>query len=250
MSVEQQPLVPSEISGAGRFAGGGYSPSPVTLGSPVKLFDRYDGTYFHPAPSATAEHCINFWANVEIPDEIITQVEDAYYRDRQQEIIDDMEDTMRDWAIEWMKTNPAPGKREGSNATEAYNQRFRDEHEAHRIRILPQVEAKRPIALGSYDSTQIIRAAQMGMHRPDPNKFPGEIAKVMMQPIELFDGHSVVHEIHKKYDVPRFAPYIQALVEDDSASEMLEALETTNELLRAWQYERSEERIHELERNQ
>ena len=250
MSVEQ-PRVPSGIPGAGQFAtGGNHSPSPVTLGSPVKLFDRNDGTYLHPSPSATAEHCINFWANIEIPDDIIAQVESAYYNDRQQEIVDDMEDAMRDWTHDWMKTNPEPPVKAGPAATEQYNQRFRKEHEEYRQQIIPEVEGRRPIALGSYDSKQIIRAAQMGMRAPDKNKFPDEVAKVMLHPIELFDGEMAVHEIHKEYKLSRISPYIMEMVKDDNEAKMLEAIGTTNELLSAWQYERSEDRIHELQANQ
>lgn len=250
MSVEQ-PRVPSGIPGAGQFAPGGtHSPSPVTLGSPVKLFDRHDGTYLHPSPSATAEHCINFWANIEIPDEIISQVESAYYNDRQQEIVDDMEDAMRDWTVEWMKTNPEPGKREGSDATEQYNQRFRKEHEEYRQQIIPEVEGRRPIALGSYDSKQIIRAAQMGYHCPNEDLFPDEVPKVMENPVELFAGEMPVYQILRTYGIKRIMPYILEMVKDDTEAKMLEAIGTTNELLSAWQYERSEDRIHEMQANQ
>lgn len=248
MTVEQ-PRVQAGIPGAGQFAPGGaaHSPSPVTLGSPVKLFDRTDGTYYHPAPSATAEHCINFWANVEIPDEIITQVENAYYNDRQLEIDEDMEETMRAWTVEWMESNPEPGKWASKFDTENYNQRWRDEHEVHRLKVLPGVEARRPLALGSYDSTQIIRASQMAAHHPDPNKFPDEVPKVLMHPIELFDGEMAVHEIEKKYRLARIAPYIAGLVKPDNEARMLEAIGETNQLLHAWQFERSEDRIKAVE---
>lgn len=248
MTIEQ-PRVPTGIPGAGQFAPGGpaHSPSPVTLGSAVKLFDRTGGTYYHPAPSATAEHCLNFWANVEIPDEIITQVEDAYYNDRQQEIDEDMEETMRSWTAEWVKTNPEPGKWAAPDVVEAYNQRWRDEHEVHRLKVLPEVEARRPIHLGSYDAPQIIRAAQMGLHSPDTQKFPGEFDKVMMHPVELFDGELPVHEIHKKYALQRITPYIEGLVKPDNEARMLEAIGETNQLLHTFQYERSEDRIAALE---
>lgn len=223
-------------------------PNPVVFGAPVRLFDRMDGTYYHPAPSATAEHCINFWANVAIPDEIITQVENAYYKDRQQEIDEDMEETMRVWTVEWMKANPEPGRWASNYETEAYNQRWRDEHEVHRLKVLPEVEARRPLHLGSYDAPQIIRAAQMGKHCPDSEKFPGEIDKVMMHPVEFFSGELVrVHEIHKRYQLPRIAPYIQGLVKPDNEVRILEAIGETNQLLHAWQFERSEDRIRALE---
>ena len=108
-----------------------------------------DGTYYHPAPSATAEHCINFWATVEIPDRIITQVEDAYYDDRQREIKEDIDEIMRTWSAEWVKANPEPGNWAGEDKVEEYNQRWRDAHEVHRLKVLPEVEASRPLALGS-----------------------------------------------------------------------------------------------------
>lgn len=224
------------------------SPGAVAFGNPVRLFDRYDGTYFHPAPSATAEHCINFWASVRIPDEIITQAKNAYHADRQQEINDDMEDTMREWTIRWMKENPEPGRKAGPAATEEYNQRFRDEHEVHRQKILPSVEAKRPLHLGSYDAPQIIRAVQMGLHCPNPDFFPDEVPKVMEHPVELIGGNLAVYDIWKKYDLNRVMPYITDLVKPDTTAAMLEAMSLTNELLSAWQFERNEERIAAMER--
>ena len=237
---------PSRLGGGEQYAVG-HLPNPVAFGAPVRLFDRMDATYYHPAPSATAEHCINFWANVEIPDEIVTQVENAYYNDRQQEIDEDMEETMRTWTAEWVKANPEPGAWAGKYKVEEYNQRWRDEHEIHRLKVLSEVEARRPLMLGSYDSTQIIRASQMAAHHPDPNKFPDEMPKVMMHPIELFDGELAVHEIEKKYRLARVARYIEGLVKPDNEARMLEAIGETNQLLHAWQFERSEDRIKALE---
>ncbi|MCC3265894.1 hypothetical protein [Arthrobacter gengyunqii] len=248
MTTEEHPCMPNP--GALRQSAGGPNVSPFTLGTPVKLYDRTDGTYLHPAPSATAEHCINFWANVQIPDEIITQVENAYYYDRQQEINDDMEDTMREWTVQWMEANPEPPKKAGPAATEQYNQRFRDEHEVQRQAILPEVESKRPVRLYAYDTPQIIRAAQMARHHPDKIKFPDEFDRVMTYPIELLDGEYQLHEINKKYRPSRILPYITAVVKDDNEALMLEAIGQTNELLSAWQYERSEDRIVAQERDQ
>ena len=237
---------PSRFGDTKQFASG-HRPNPLAFGALVRLFDRMDGTYYHPAPSATAEHCINFWANVEIPDEIITQVENAYYSDRQQEIDEDMEETMRAWTAEWVKANPDPGAWAGKDRVEEYNQRWRGEHEVHRLKVLPEVEARRPIHLGNYDAPQIIRAAQMGSHCPDTEKFPGEIDKVMLHPVELFDGEMLVHEIHKKYAIDRVAPYIEGLVKPDNEARMIEAIGETNQLLHAWQFERGEDRIAALE---
>lgn len=198
-----------------------------------------DGTYYHPAPSATAEHCINFWVTVEIPDGIISQVEDAYYAERQQGINEHMKEAMRAWTVEWMKTNPEPGNWASKYDIEDYNQRWRDEHEVHRVKVLPEVEARRPLALGSYDSTQIIRAAQMVRHCPDP--------KVMMHPVELFDSEMAVHEIHKLYKTSPISPYTVALVKPDYELRIIEAIGETNQLLHAWQFQRNEDRIAALE---
>lgn len=63
--------------------------------------------------------------------------------------------------------------------------------------MLPEVEARWPPALGSYDPTQIIWASQMAAHHPDPNKFPDAASKVMPRPIELYDGEMAVHEIEE-----------------------------------------------------
>ncbi|MGK3708673.1 hypothetical protein [Arthrobacter sp. IK3] len=220
-----------------------HASSPVTYGVAVGLFDRMDGSYFHPAPSATAEHCITFWGTVHIPDEIITQVENAYYRDRQQEIEEDMEETMRLWTVEWMKANPEPGNWASASKVEEYNQRWRDEHEVHRLKVLPSVEAKRPLALGSYDAPQIIRAAQMNSNRPDPKRWPGEATKVMLHPVELFEGEMTVGDIGEKYRLARILSYIQKPIKTDIEARILEAIGETNQLLHAWQFERGEDRV-------
>ena len=83
----------------------------------------------------------------------------------------------------------------------------------------------------------------MGTHSPDPDKFPEEFPKVMMHPIELFDGEMAVHEIEKKYRLARIGHYITGLAKPDNEAKMIEAIEETNQLLQAWQFERDEDRV-------
>ena len=190
MTAEGINRVPAGIPIGGQFA------ATTHAEAPIKLFDRNDGSFLKPAPSATAEHCIEFWANVEIPDEIITQVEVEYAKWRSAEIDTDMEQAMSKWSERWSEQNPAPKK-----DVDAYSARWRAEHEQYRQSILPGVVAKRPERLGQYDSRQLIRAAQMLIHRPHNARFPGEGDKVLAEPIELFDETLTVLEIDQKYSL-------------------------------------------------
>jgi hypothetical protein len=165
--------------------------------APIKLFDRTDGSFLNPAPSATADHCIEFWSNVEIPDEIIDQVAAAYLKFRSEEIDSDMAQAMAQWRAEWEEQNPIPKNRH----LPEYQQRFKDEYEQYRLSVLPGVVAKRPERLGQYDTRQLIRATKMGWHRPNAKRFPDEEQKVLNEPIELFDETLTVLEIHKKYSL-------------------------------------------------
>lgn len=195
--------------------------------SAIKLFDRNDGSFLKPAPSATAEHCINFWSNVEIPDEIITQVEDEYRKVRAKEIDSDMETAMAEWRAKWEQENPPPAK---DKQLSEYQERFRREYEEYRQAILPSVEAKRPPALGEYDSRQLIRAARMLAHRPNSRRFPGEGDKVLLEPIELFDETLNVYEIEQKYNL-RAIGYAMEKIFRNEEEAVLAALEGAREQL-------------------
>jgi hypothetical protein len=198
--------------------------------SPVKLFDRNDGTYLHPSPSATAEHCITFWSNVEVPDEIIDRSVDAYYNDRVQEVEDDMNAAMAAWTDDWASRNPESSKMTVKSAEER-NQKFRAEHEAYRLSILPDIEAKRPAALGSYDSRQLVRSYQMALNRPNPDKFPEESEKVLNHEIQLFDETLTVRDIQIKYQLHRVGNTIVGKVKVDEGQRVLDAIGQTNILL-------------------
>lgn len=169
-SVNPAPLGPP--AGIGSQHGFMYCPD-----TPVPLFDRMDGSFLHPSPSSTAEHCVEFWSTVEVPDAIISQSEAAYLKDRDREVDDDMVAAMATWTDDWAARNPEGKKTPKS--TEERNAKYRSEHEAHRLSILHGVEAKRPPYMGSYDSRQPIRAHQMITNRPNSSKFPEESDKVL-----------------------------------------------------------------------
>lgn len=221
--------------GANRVPGG----SPMGTGgrydfayhpeSPVKLFDRNDGSYLHPSPSATAEHCITFWSNVEIPDEIISQSVSAYYSDRELEVEDDMNAAMASWTDDWAADNPEGKKTPKS--TEERNIKYRAEHEVYRLSILPEVEAKRPLLMGEYDARQLIRAYQMVVNRPSADKFPEESEKVLNHEMQLFDETAAIRDIYLKYQLHRISGSIRGQVKVDEGQAVLDAIGQTNELL-------------------
>jgi hypothetical protein len=220
MTVEGINRQPQGIPAGGQFAANNHSEAPI------RLFDRTDGSFLNPAPSATADHCVQFWSNVEIPDEIIDQVADAYAKFRSEEIDKDMEQLMGQWRASWEAQNPAPKDKH----LPEYQQRFKDEYEQHRLSILPRVEAKRPERLGQYDTRQLIRAAKMLVHRPNSQRFPGEGDKVLNEPIELFDETLTVLEIDKKYSLWDVRYSMEKIFRSD-AEALLKAVESQSEQL-------------------
>ncbi|GAA4033905.1 hypothetical protein GCM10023063_17210 [Arthrobacter methylotrophus] len=194
--------------------------------APIRLFDRTDGSFLNPAPSATAEHCIQFWSSVEIPDEIIDQVVAEYGRTRSAEIDADMEAAMSQWRASWEARNPVPKDKYLAE----YQQRFKEEYEQYRLSILPGVTAKRPERLGQYDTRQLIRATKMLIHRPHPDRFPGEDEKVLNEKIELFDGELTVLEIERKYRLSQVRNAMDKIFRND-ADALLRALESQSEQL-------------------
>lgn len=204
------------VPGGGQFAPGSHSESPV------RLFDRHDGTFLKPSPSATAAHCIEFWSTVEIPDEIIEQVEREYSRVKASRVKEEMDSRMKEWTIAWQDANPKP---RGDRKIEEYNERWRTEYEQHRQSIVGEVEEKHgPCHLGNYDSRQIIRACQMIVHRPNSKKFdPAETQKVLEEPIELYNEVLTVREIERKYRLSEFH-YAMERVFPKSDDAVVEAL--------------------------
>lgn len=192
----------------------------------IRLFDRTDGTFLNPAPSATAEHCIQFWSNVQIPDEIIEQVIVAYATDRSKEIDKEMEQAMAQWRARWEAENPVPKQRH----LEQYQNRFKAEYEEYRLSILPGVIAERPERLGEYDVPQLIRAAKMIRRRPNPDRFPGEENKVLDEPVELFNETLTVMEIETKYRLSRIKASMDTINRVDN-KDLLRALEVMSEQL-------------------
>lgn len=206
-------------------AGGQFAPKQHSE-APIRLFDRTDGSFLNPAPSATADHCIQFWSNVEIPDEIIDQVVDAYAKFRSDEIDRDMEAEMGKWRAGWEQQNPVPKDKHLAE----YQQRFKDEYEQYRQSILPRVAGKRPERLGQYDTRQLIRAAKMLIHRPNSQRFPGEGDKVLNEPVELFDETLTVLEIDEKYSLWDIRYSMEKVFRNENDA-LLAALENQSEQL-------------------
>jgi hypothetical protein len=192
----------------------------------IKLFDRTDGSFLNPGPSATADHCVQFWSNVEIPDEIIDQVVEAYAKFRSGEIDQEMEQEMGKWRANWEQQNPVPKDKH----LPEYQQRFKDEYEQYRQSILPRVVGKRPERLGQYDTRQLVRATKMLIHRPHPDKFPGEDQKVLNETIELFDETLTVLEIERKYRLSQVRGAMDKIFRNDTDA-LLKAVESQSEEL-------------------
>lgn len=221
MTSEGINRAPAGIPSGGQFVANNHTEASI------KLFDRTDGSFLRPAPSATAEHCIQFWSNVEIPDEIIAQVEDEYTKKVVSEIHADMERAMTQWREQWVKDNPAP---RNGRQLEEHQARYEVEFEDYRTSILPGVEARRPKWLGEYDSRQLIRAAQMLLHRPHGARFPEESDRVLNEPIELFDEVLTVRQVEEKYRLSQIHYAMEKVFRND-AEALLRAVESQSEQL-------------------
>lgn len=218
-------------------------------GYSIPIHDRMDGTYRHPSPSMTAEHCINFWGTIAIPDEIVLQANSAYYRARQSEIEDDIVEIMRLWTIRWLEKNPEPPKKGRPHAIkaaeDAHSAQWRKEHEVHRLKELPKVQAKRPERLMIYENVQLVRVAQMYSRAP---READQHEEVMNYPIEMRNGQSTVREIYKSHRLDWIVDAIKSVDEPDSPPDISSEVEEIRDFLREWKFEREEERIKALQR--
>lgn len=214
-----QPRVQSGVPGGGRWTGQNHPESGV------QLFDRLDGTFLHPAPFKTAEKCIEFWSTVEIPDEIIDQVTEAYHQAWEAESDARIDAAMEAWQQQWFAANPQPTR---DKHIAEWDAKFKAEREPYRLSVVSVVEeqlaSERPQYLGEYDAPQLIRAARMWYHAPNADRFPEEDAKVGGHPIELFDGFTTVDEIEEKYKLSSIGPSMERIYPDDSTDRIVDAL--------------------------
>lgn len=202
---------------------GGQFTSPPHAESPVKLFDRTDGSFFNPSPSSTADHCISFWSSIQIPDEVIYQVMATYLEKRKSEVEQGATQRAADWKQSWLQENPKPRFR-----VDEWEARFRDEHAAFKAKAVEDLTNERPMKLGNYDSRQLVRAAQMFYHLPNPHRFREENLKVRDHEIELYDETLTVEEIEDKYRLHRLHYAMESVFEDNTEKQILEGINALN----------------------
>lgn len=222
MTSDLSPRQPAGTAIGGQFAAATHAESPV------RLFDRGDGSFLKPSPSATAEHCIEFWSRIDVPDAVIDQVFDEYAVLRNSEISERLNEEMTAWSVEWKAANPSP-KREGKELTRLQS-RYLEEFDAHQASITDRIYQEHPNQLGAYDARQLVRATQMKLHRPHPVKFPEESEKVMNHQIELFDETLTVAEIDAKYRLTRIAHALQSIFPPKPNPDSQRALETLEQI--------------------
>ncbi|HEX9087853.1 MAG TPA: hypothetical protein VF867_10035 [Arthrobacter sp.] len=192
--------------------------------SPVKLFDRNDGSFFKPSPSSTAEHCLNFWSNIVIPDEIISQAESVYHETRTAEVEAGFKQRVDDWKTNWVVENPKPRFK-----LEAWEEKFQAELAPFKNQVREDLTNERPMWLGTYDSRQLVRAAQMLFHAPHAHRFPDENIKVRDHEIELFTETLTVEEIQAKYKLYQIHHALEKVFEDTTEKEMLQVMKNLGE---------------------
>ncbi|MCC3292825.1 hypothetical protein [Arthrobacter sp. zg-Y1110] len=219
MTTEFASRQPAGIPAGGQFASTTHSESPV------RLFDRGDGTFLKPSPSATADHCIDFWSRIDVPDVVIDQVVSEYAVFRNNEIVERIDEEMTAWSKAWKADERnAPPKRPGKDL-ERLQARYQEEFDARQTAIKPQIYAEHPNQLGAYDVRQLVRAAQMRRHRPHVSKFPEEMEKVLRHQVELFDETLTVDQIEDKYRLSKVGHAMDSIFPPKPNPEVQEALE-------------------------
>lgn len=211
--MNDQPRLNTGQPGAGQWT------SPTHAESQVQLFDRMDGSFFHPSPFRTAESCIRFWSSIEVPDAIIDQFAEDFHAAQTELVGEEMRRYMHAWESEWLAKNPKPATSE----IPAWEAKYNREREDYRLSILPGVKDASPSVLGQYDVTQLIRAAQMWTHAPNA-RFGDEQDKVGSHSIELFEGSMTVDQIEDKYRFSRFQESLKRVRVNDPTDKLLAVL--------------------------
>ncbi|MEH0110612.1 hypothetical protein V6N00_12950 [Tersicoccus sp. MR15.9] len=169
----------------------------------VQLYDRTDGTFFYPSPFSNAESCVAFWNTVDVPDEIVDQLVNAYRARHQAQVATDdaeIDRLMLAWADEWMAANPEPGRWTPKEEKVAHRERYEADFNAHRAEIEPQVRTSRASRISAYDGRQLVRVLKMEAYRPNPDRYPEESLAVLdKHPVELYDETLTVRQIEQKY---------------------------------------------------
>lgn len=191
--------------------------------SPVKLFDRTDGSFFKPSPSSTSEHCIRFWSNVIIPDEIIRQVEVTYMERRKAEVEAGVTQRVADWKTGWLQENPKPRFK-----VDEWEAKFGADQAAFAAQARQSLTEERPMLLGLYDSRQLVRAAQMLYHAPDSRRFFDEHIAVRDHEVELFNETLTVEQIEEKYRLFDMHYAVERVFEDNTEKKILEGINALN----------------------
>lgn len=187
------------------------------------LFDRPDGSFYKPSPSSTADHCINFWSAVQIPDEAINQVETIYHQARVAEVESGVAHRLADWKQTWLQDNPKPRFK-----ADEWEAKFAADRDAFVAQARQSLANERPMKLGLYDSRQLVRAAQMLYHAPDSKRFYDEHIAVRDHEIELFNETLTVEQIQDKYKLFQMHYAMEEVFEDDTQKQILEGIRSLN----------------------
>ena len=201
------------------FTSGGQFTATVHAESPVKLFNRSDGSFLKPSPSSTAAHCIDFWSNVSIPDEVIEQAEQTYAAVRADENAEDRRVAIETGSAKYAADNPRP-RRDGREA-DRWDAQYAVDLAEYRASIEDSITNSRPRYLGSYDARQVVRAAQMFYHRPHSLKFAEESERVLNYQVELFDGVMTVEEIERVYQMHKIHYCLEEIQKDDHLQRLM-----------------------------
>ncbi|WP_138418698.1 hypothetical protein [Sinomonas gamaensis] len=194
MTSETQQRVGRGVPQGGEFTSRLHAEPEVRLAA-VKLFDADNGTYTNPAPPKTADHCIEFWSTVEVPDKVIEQLYKAFGAKWAEDNEQAHERLAAQFRAEWEETHPKPKKDRHLAEWEAEC----DQAMTATFAQLEGVFITRPRQLNAFDGGQLVRAARMYECAPHKARFPEEHEKVMEHEVELFDETLTVRQIEDRY---------------------------------------------------
>lgn len=146
----------------------------------------------------------------------------AHRLDHEKHVDEIMDHWMGSWRDKWPEKNPKPARKK---EVEAWEQRYRQEHEAYRLQVLPQAEERRASQLNVYDAPQVIWAWKMFHNSPNNARWPEASKKVMNHQVEIFDGPMTVQEINMAYRLDRISSATERIFHAGEGAKLLEALE-------------------------
>lgn len=201
----------------------------------VRLFDTHrGGTFFNPTPPSTAKACVEFWSNVDAPDDAIDRFSRALKVQQAQELNEALTAALESRRIVWATANPMPQR---PKDIDAWNAEYAQVHRENLDELSNlSDEELLPGAAHKFDLQQLARVAQMVEFGPSARRFPEEHEALMETNIELYNGPVTVRDAWNRHGLGELQHHLEYR---DSSLEVLAELRGVQAEVRAgaWQAE-------------